>query len=296
MGRAVKSVRWLIPLLVVCAFAWILNDHPPRPAPDVEPAVNATSTAVDVAEDAPVVLVELESTRLEPLIDGAITAGPSRIPGPRQSAPDAEPAEDKPRAGPRLRAQLFEHASWHPEAPGQIWDLGSGLTTAGLGFDNDAASEAFVPDGATLTLFVDDDGKGRRVVLPPGRHDLRSIGFDETVSSALVSNADYFDPATPRGPQDAVELHQHLPREGELGEAWSLRLRIEQTTRLFRALDGHFLDNEASAAWVPSGYEVTLFENGQGLGAALVLGPGFHELLPYEFNDRASSARVRRTR
>ncbi|MEM8713678.1 MAG: hypothetical protein AAGG01_22280 [Planctomycetota bacterium] len=291
-----KSLRWLIPLSVMCALAWVLNDRPAGPARDVGPVVDPTSSAENRPEDVPEALVELERMPPESPIDGAATARSSETLGLRQSASDANPAEDVPPPGARLRAQLFEHASWHPEAPGRIWDLGRGLTTAGLAFDNDAASEAFVPDGATMTLFVDGDGQGRRVVLPPGRHDLRSIDFDETVSSAFVSNADYFDPATPRGPEDAVELHQHLPREGELGEAWRLRLRKGQATRLFRAADGHFLNNEASAAWVPSGYEVTLFENGQGLGTALVLGPGFHELLPYQFNDRASSARVRRTR
>ncbi len=289
--------RWLVPLFALALVVGILSRGS---ADDTNPALPledlASRSEPEPAIEAPVVLVDVSDA----LGEGDTPAPPSAAPArqtlsePTEPPPDEEPEVPATTSPDRLHARLFEHPLDHADAPGHIWELGPGLTTAGFAFDNDSASAALVPPGVTLTLFVDGEGNGRRVVLPPGRHDLHAIGFGDEVSSVQVSRAGHFDPATPRGPGDSVRLHQHLPREGELGEAWNLRLRKGQTTRLFRAADGHFLNNEASAAWIPPGYEVTLFENGNGLGQALVLGPGFYELLPFDFNDRTSSARVRR--
>lgn len=110
-----------------------------------------------------------------------------------------------------------------------------------------------------------------------------------------VSSVNAFDPSTPRGPLDAVQLHEHLPREGDQGDAWNLRLAPSTRSRHFSAAPGVFGNDAASAVWVPRGYRLTLFDQSNGFGRALVLGPGLLELLPYDFNDRTSAVRIERT-
>ena len=80
---------------------------------------------------------------------------------------------------------------------------------------------------------------------------------------------------------------------GPEGKVWKLPLD-EENQRLFTAAEDHFMAHVASAAWVPLGVKLTLFEQPDGRGPAMVMGPGFHELAVVGFNDRASSARVRR--
>jgi len=188
---------------------------------------------------------------------------------------------------------LYEHATHDANFPGRSWNLVPGLTNAGPTFADDEACSLKIPDGLLVTVFEDFGGTGARVALGAGTHNLAPYGFNDRVSSVRVSHSGQ-DVEVPKGPHDTVLLYEHLPRKGgPEGKVWKLPLDEEDPT-LFTAGEDHFAANAASAAWVPSGVELTLFEQPDGRGRAMVMGPGFHELGVVGFNDRASSARVRR--
>lgn len=188
---------------------------------------------------------------------------------------------------------LYEHATHDADFPGRSWNLVPGLTNAGPTFADDEASSLKVPDGLLVTLFEDFGGAGARVALGSGTHNLAPYSFNDRVSSVRVSRSGQ-DVEIPKGLRDTVLLYEHLPRKGgPAGKVWKLPLD-EENQRLFTAQEDHFMAHAASAAWVPLGVVLTLFEQPDGRGRAMVMGPGFHELALLGFNDRASSARVRR--
>ncbi len=188
---------------------------------------------------------------------------------------------------------LFEHATHDGKFPGRSWDLLPGLTNAGARFADDEASAVKIPGGLLVTLFEDKGGKGARVALGAGTHNLAPYKFSDRVSSVRVSRVGQ-DVVVPKGPQDTVLLYEHLQRKGgPQGKVWKLPLDDEDA-QLFSSEDDHFAAHQASAAWVPLGLELTLFAQPDGRGAAMVMGPGFYELAVVGFNDRACSASVRR--
>ena len=210
------------------------------------------------------------------------------------TAPVATPEDrGKPDPGPVL---LFRHGTNDPEfQSGGHFEVRLGLTNAGWAFDNDEISAVEVPTGFQVSLFEDENGGGHRVVLGPGRHNLLPYGFNDRASSVRVARQG--EEITATGPEDAVELFEHRSTGmDERGEVWRLTLPASRDEYLFTPAQDHFDDNQASMVWVPAGYECTLFDTPDGRGLALVLGPGFHELDFVSFNDKTSSARVRRHR
>lgn len=211
------------------------------------------------------------------------------------------PADDAPVQGLRRELPpgdviLHEHPTYDERFPGRRWRVGPGLTDAGTAFDNDAVSSVEVPTGLRLTLYEHEGGNGHRVLLGAGLHDLASYGFDDRASSVRVTRAG--DPAdTDAGPADAAELYEHRASTGTgPGRTWRLALSAARSERLFTARAQDFADDTVSAVWVPDGYELTLFDQPDGRGPAVVLGPGFHEMDYLDFNDRTSSVRLRRLR
>ncbi|MEM7305404.1 MAG: hypothetical protein AAF682_01980 [Planctomycetota bacterium] len=208
-----------------------------------------------------------------------------------ESAPAPAPARRKAPPGPVV---LFQHATHDPQFhQGERWELGPGLTDAGLAFPGDDASAVEVPAGLQVTLFEHEAAQGRRLTLGPGRHNLAPYGFNDLATSALVAPFGV-DPAA-AGPAEVVELYEHagvLP--ADRGEVWPLHPVPGRNERLFVPADGAFRPGAASMAWVPQGFELTLFAQPDGRGHALVLGPGLYELEGMDFNDRAASACVRR--
>ncbi|MFT5462771.1 MAG: hypothetical protein ACI8QS_001654, partial [Planctomycetota bacterium] len=123
-----------------------------------------------------------------------------------------------------------------------------------------------------------------------------SYGFDDIVSSVRVAPLGQ-DALAWNGPSDAVELYEHREsHQGDRGASWKLVMPLKRTQFLFVSGPDSFANNSVSAAWVPPGLELSLFDQRDGWGAAMVLGPGYHELDFVDFNDRASSARVQRSR
>jgi hypothetical protein len=191
---------------------------------------------------------------------------------------------------------LFDLRLQNPDfASGERWQLGLGVFDASRDFANDRISAVEIPSGLQLTLFEHAQERGFKLTLGPGRHDLAPYGFDDRTSSLRVSH--YGQSADVSGPHDCVVLYEH--RAVDLlgrGLAWRLELPRGRDEWTFRVAHGVFPDNQASTAWVAQGFELVLFDDVEASGVALVLGPGLHELELLGFNDRASAARVRRTR
>ncbi len=197
---------------------------------------------------------------------------------------------------PPGRVELFEHATHDPAFPGAHWEVDAGLTNAGWAFPSDEASAVEVPHGLQATLFEHEDGEGHRVMLGPGVHNLAPYGLNDSVSSIRVTRFGQ-DVDSPVGPEHAVELYEHRTSDlAQRGETWTLALPEGRDERLFTSAASDFRAFAVSCAWVPPGYELTLFQQPDGRGLAMVLGPGYHELDLVGFNDRAASARVRRIR
>ncbi|MCP3919005.1 MAG: hypothetical protein GY711_25960 [bacterium] len=235
---------------------------------------------------------ELESPVLPP-------AATTRVDPAEQSAGDeGEPAAGQPaearRPVTRGPVAVFQHAPHdHRFEEAGRWLLYVGLTDAGAAFADNEISHVDIPPGLQVTLFDDPGGRGARVVLGPGQHGMSPLGFNDRASSVLVAPEGSIPPGH-EGPRDRILLYEHGHPSDEPGLRWALRLKKDQTTRLFRASEGDFSDNAASAAWVPPGFELTLFDASGGRGWALVVGPGLHDLAGMRWNDRTSSARVRR--
>ena len=235
------------------------------------------------------------------LPDGGPTRDPVAAPEPErredgEEEQDLEAARERRRLPERARtATLFQHATHDGNFPlGESWTLTPGLTNAGIAFTDEEASAVDVPDGMVAILYDGPDGEGQRVTIGAGRHNLAPYGFNDRASSVRIA-PEGSTVETPVGPNDLVRLYQHVPRAGDdPGELWVLRLEESRTTFLFTAGDGHFEDEEPSAVWIPAGHELILFDEPDGRGEAVVLGPGFHELELVGFNDRASSVRVLR--
>lgn len=87
-------------------------------------------------------------------------------------------------------------------------------------------------------------------------------------------------------PDEPVLIFQHADHDREFpGRRWLLFTGEH-------VAPGAFENDEASTVRVPKGLRLELFDGHDFDGARLVLEEGQHNLSPYGFNDRASSARV----
>ena len=195
----------------------------------------------------------------------------------------------------QARATLYQHATHDAHFPGASWVLKPGSCNAGRPFTDDELSAVEVPAGYALHLFRDTDEKGTCMVLREGLHDLAPYGFNDFVSSVRLGRADQMLPMGDSGTYRDVWLHQErLTMDLNPGDAWRLKLESGRASQLFTPVDQGFRADAASTVHVPLGQEVTLFDAPNGVGGALVLGPGIHDLAHHSFSHRVSSVRVRR--
>jgi len=237
----------------------------------------------------------------EPRVSSVEAPGEIETPAPSQAAAASSGSGEDADAAQRTAIvsdplTLFDRGL-HAEdfAQSESWQVGLGLTDEGTAFPNDRVSAVEIPAGLQATLFDEFHGQGFKLTLGPGRHDLKPFAFDDRMSSIEVSR--YGQSVDVAGPEGCVVLYEH--RGADLrgrGLAWKLELPRGREEWTFRASRKEFDDDQASTAWVAQGFELVLFDDPEGNGVALVLGPGLHELELLGFNDRASSARVRRVR
>ena len=243
---------------------------------------------------------ELSDEALDPVVAAskpeAARHGPSRLQRPLsheveepvdQRAEEAAPAE--------ATATLYQHATHDGGFPGLRWIVNVGATESGRAFGNDEVSAVEVPSGYALFLYQEPGMKGRWTTVGAGLHNLAPYGFNDCVSSVQLVRLDRVLQSGFPGAYGHVWLHEHgLDHDLDPGFAWTLELGKGQSSQLFTARNHDMADNAASAVHVPPRMEVTLFDEPDGRGVALVLGPGMYDLGAVGFNDRASSARVRR--
>lgn len=285
MMRAVLLLGAALALLGVLFLMRDDGDAVGRAGPRLPPKMDPPRTGETTAE--------LLAPKLPPAKESASTGE-----GPR---PPASPGAGQRTPGGRSSGQpevvrLFEHP-FHSGAidRGKTWILGLGTTEAGTAFDTDSASAVEVPDGLRVTLFDGPGESGYKLTLSAGRHNLAPYGFNDRTSSVRVARSG----ANPdlEGPEDVVELFEHRGEDRlRRGLVWRLELPHGKDEWLFSAARRDFQPQTVSTAWVPPGYELILLESIDGLGPAVVLGPGLHELDLVDFNDRANAARVRRLR
>jgi hypothetical protein len=270
-------------LLVIVLLLWVLEGgRERREGPSLPPKLITPFTSASPAELVQPALAQpvgsFSSSEAElPLVASAVGRGA------RESRPPAS-------------VRLFQHALHSQQLEqGLVWPLDLGANESGRAFDDDQASAIEIPDGLQATLFEDSGMNGHCLSLGSGRHNLASYGFNDRISSVRVARAGQ-DPGVD-GPVDAVELFEHRAAErGERGKVWRLSLPERMDERLFSASLKDFEARAVSTVWVPPRHELTLFLEPDGRGLAVVLGPGLHELDYLAFNDRTSSARLRRTR
>lgn len=258
----------------------LLRGDGPRPAAELPPGTLRSADASAAGRDE---LRAVEAPAPPPLVEAG--------------AESTEDSVDDPRK-PQISEQvtLFDGAlSDEDFASRERWQVGLGLTDEGPAFANDRISAVEIPAGLQATLFDDAHGQGFKLTLGPGTHDLRPYAFDNRVSSIEVSR--YGQAVDVGGPEGCVVLYEHRgPDLGGRGLAWRLDLPRGRDEWTFTAARKDFVDDQASTAWIALGFELVLFDDPGASGVALVLGPGLHELELLGFNDRASSARVRRVR
>lgn len=137
-------------------------------------------------------------------------------------------------------------------------------------------SSIVVPNGYSITLYEDRNQAGRAVTLGSGRHNLNN--FNDLAASALVRRVAENPNANDK---PGVEFFSDYDFTGE-------RLKVD--TLGYYAMPGYFND-KISSLIVPSGYEVTLYEDYNQAGRSVKLGAGRHNVS--RFNDRISSIVIR---
>lgn len=245
-----------------------------------------------------------DAARSEPSADPAGPAAPPVAPdGPlrRSAATHDPPAERVPdrdvqdRSTAPVQAVLHQHATHDEAFPGQSFAVGPGFANAGRAFIDDEISSVDVPAGHVLILYRERDERGDRLELAAGHHNLAPYGFNDCASSLRLRRG---TPA-PRRPEAAtpglVVLFENRRRDGSpRGVQWQLSLEGGRATALFSAADRDFDNDAPSSISIPPGFEVTLFDEPDGRGPAVVVGPGEFDLDTLGFDDRTSSVRIRR--
>lgn len=240
--------------------------------------------------DRAVELIELTPTVAAGDGRSSASAEPSLV----ETEPESREVNEAKTSHPAT-ATLYQHATHDALFPGLSWIVGVGLTDAGRAFRDDEASAVDVPEDHVLVLYTDPGGGGQRTTIAAGLHNLAPYGFNDRVSSAHLVHADQAAVGVHAGSSQHVLLYEHTLDSGpEPGLVWTLRLPADRGSRLFAAVARDIEDNAASALLVPPRHEVTLFDEPDGRGRALVLGPGSYDLEVMGFNDRTSSVRVRR--
>ncbi len=152
-----------------------------------------------------------------------------------------------------------------------------------------------VPAGYVLRLYRDPGQGGESTIIGQGLHNLAPYGWNDCVSSVSLVALDRPLITGFPGAYEHVWLHgDGLGPDLDPAGAWTMELDRGRASQLFTAVQRDFEDNRASALFVPPRFEVSLFDEPDGRGAALVLGPGMYDLGRLRFNDRVSSVRVRR--
>jgi len=284
----IRTIAILAALALVGALWWVASGET-RVATE-ESLERAAPLQTSRTPDRPVDLIEPAPT----VATGDGRSSASAEPLPVETEPEAREVNEAETSRPAT-ATLFQHATHDAVFPGLSWIVGVGLTDAGRAFQDDEASAVDVPEGYALVLYTDPGGGGQRTTIAAGLHNLAPYGFNDCVSSARLVRADGTSVGVHVGSSQHVLLYEHALDSGpEPGLVWTLRLPADRGSRLFTAVARDIEDNSASALLVPPHHEVTLFDEPDGRGRALVLGPGSYDLEVMGFNDRASSVRVRR--
>jgi hypothetical protein len=141
---------------------------------------------------------------------------------------------------------------------------------------NDRVSSVVVPNGYSITLYENLNQAGRAVTFGSGRHNLNQ--FNDIASSIAIRRVAE-NPNANNKP--GVEFFSNYDFTGE-------RLKVD--TLGYYAIPSYFND-KLSSLIVPSGYEVTLYEDYNQAGRSIKLGAGRHNV--GRFNDRVSSVVIR---
>jgi len=218
---------------------------------------------------------------------------PSRSASGAAEVADAAPERQvvhRPRAAALVL--LFEHATHDPAFPGRMWRLPAGVHEAGVAFDDDDLSAIEVPPGLEVSLYDGRGLSGPYVTIGQGVHDLEFFGFNDRASSLRIVPVEEAAEKTRRRRGLWLVLFEDEPGSPE-GHVWRLPIDPREDTQSFRSQDGWFPGRSVSSVEIPRGIEATLSKSKNGLGIALVLGPGLHRLDIADFNDRVQSIRTR---
>lgn len=142
-----------------------------------------------------------------------------------------------------------------------------------LTIGNDAVSSLRIPSGWMVTLYADANYSGARTAMASDVGDLIDYGFNDQTSSIVVT-----------GPSDlSPVIYKEFDYSG-----------TSQTLHpgLYNLGDLTIGNDALSSLQIPSGWTVTIYADANFGGSTLSFMGSVPSLVPYGWNDRASSIRV----
>ncbi|MDE1463345.1 beta/gamma crystallin-related protein [Spartinivicinus poritis] len=191
----------------------------------------------------------------------------------------------------RKRVTLFRHCDFQ----GNYANLKRGKYNLAklnrYGILNDDVSSLYVPYGYQVTLYEHDNFQGRAITLTGNDRCLVNNGFNDKVSSLIISKVRHApQPQQPYRPYNPnlVTAYQHCKFKGYRSSLRPGYYNLQQLRQL------GIKNDDISSFSVPRGYEVTLYEHDNFKGRSITLQSSDKCLVNNGFNDKLSSLVVRK--
>ncbi|WP_163836623.1 beta/gamma crystallin-related protein [Spartinivicinus ruber] len=210
---------------------------------------------------------------------------------PQAQYPSQASYQHTPPIPKRKRVTLFRHCDFQ----GNYANLKRGkynlAKLSRYGVLNDDVSSLYIPSGYQVTLFEHDNFRGRSITLTGNDRCLVNNGFNDKVSSLVISK---YRPAPqqPYRPYDPnlVTAYQHCKFKGYRSSLRPGQYNLRQLQKL------GIQNDDISSFSVPRGYQVTLYEHDNFRGRSITLQGSDKCLVNNGFNDKLSSLVVRKVR
>lgn len=166
---------------------------------------------------------------------------------------------------------------------------------------DDKVAYVHVPDGMKVVLYADPNGAGDQLRLGAGLHTLKNIQRSSNPSASWLNAAtsykiggDYlFGAPTPQVAPTAAAAAAAAPAAGysrgvtfyQNSDGTGEHLPVQEQMNKWDTvhnLPGNWND-KFSSVYVPDGMKVILYQDGNGGGKQLRLGPGTHDLGKFQF-------------
>ncbi|MBU1220567.1 hypothetical protein KKF34_02955 [Myxococcota bacterium] len=146
--------------------------------------------------------------------------------------------------------------------------------------NNDLSGVAVTP-GWTVTVYSRPGFRGRSLVIKGNVPCLVKYGFNDKVSSLIVTAPP--PPPPPPRPKHTAAVYQHCGWRGYMVKLKAKAYNIDQLRRK------GVVNNDISGVWLAPGYKATLYARPNFRGRAITIYKSVPCLVKYGFNDKLSS-------